>query len=291
MNTYKVKELIEISFGVLLLMVGFYFFLLPQKMVIGGVMGIAVLLESFISVSLFIFIVNVFLLIIGYIFLGKSFFLKTVYASLLAPVIVWILELTVPSDILMREMTESPLMVSMLFGGALVGLGLGIVIRNNATTGGIDVIQHLLHKYLNVPFTTAMYAIDGLIILIAMTINFQLGLYALGAIIISGMIIDRISIEGKSGYTAFIVTKDATKMRDQIYEKLDRGITKVKVVGGYSNQEKDMVICTINKFQFYHFKQIVKAIDPHAFTFVTKTKEALGEGFSRRSEASWPTKN
>ena len=291
MKPIKIKEMLEISFGVLLLMTGFYFFLLPQKMVIGGVMGIAVLLESYISVSLFIYIVNISLLIVGYLFIGKSFFLKTVYASLLAPTIVWVFELTVQNDIIMKEMTESPLMVTMLFGGALVGLGLGIVIRNNATTGGMDVVQHLLHKYLNIPFTTAMYAIDGLIVLTAMTINFQLGLYAIGAIIISGMIIDRISIEGKSGYTAFIVTKDANKMRDQIYQKLDRGITKIKVIGGYSNQEKDMVICTINKFQFYHFKQIIKAIDPHAFTFVTKTKEALGEGFSRSSEHVWQTKN
>jgi uncharacterized membrane-anchored protein YitT (DUF2179 family) len=290
-KAFKIKEYSEITLGVIILMVGFYFFLLPQKMVVGGVMGIAILLEGIISPSLFIFIANAVLLVVGLIFLGKSFFVKTVYASLLAPVIVWMLELTVANDIIMKEMTESPLMAAMIFGGILVGLGLGIVIRNNATTGGMDVIQHLVHKYLHIPFTTAMYASDGIIIIVAMSINFQLGLYAIGAMIVSGAIIDRISIDGKSGYTAFIVTKFASLMRDEIYQRLDRGITKVKVVGGYSNEDKEMIICTINKLQFYNFKRIIKQVDPDAFTFVTKTKEALGEGFSRSSDALWRVKN
>jgi uncharacterized membrane-anchored protein YitT (DUF2179 family) len=186
----------------------------------------------------------------------------------------------------MRHMTESPLLIGAIFGGLFLGVGLGIVIRNNATTGGMDVVQHIMHKYLNIPFSTAMYITDGIIIGIAMIINFQLGLYAVGSMIISGILVDRLSIEGKAGYTVFIVTSFTEKIQEQIYEKLERGITRVKVIGGYSKQEKDMIICTVDRAQLYTFKRIIKLTDPKAFTFVTRTKEALGEGFSREG-AVW----
>jgi uncharacterized membrane-anchored protein YitT (DUF2179 family) len=250
-------------------------------LVIGGVMGVAVLISDFVTVSTFIFITNLILLIIGLIFLGRTFFFKTVYASLLSPAIIFLLELIYEPNVIMVQMTESPLLISSVFGGLFVGLGLGLVIRNNATTGGIDVLQNIAHKYLSIPFSWAMVVSDGTIILIAMLINVQLGIYAVGAMIISAIIVDRISIDGASGFTAFIVTDKGEAVKDAIFTKLDRGLTRVKVVGGYSNQEKEMIICTVYRLQFYTFKQLIKKADPKAFTFVTKTKEALGEGFSR----------
>ncbi|MCR3906191.1 MAG: YitT family protein [Tenericutes bacterium] len=286
MNKAKRREILEITVGIILLSLGFYFFLLPLSLVIGGVMGVAVLVQDFISVSLFMYIVNIILLIIGAIVLGKVFFYKTVYATLLSPTIIWVLELTIDKNFFMQHMTESPLLVASAFGGLFVGIGLGIVLRNNATTGGIDVIQRIMSKYLNIPFSTAIYLTDGAIIFTAMLINFQLGLYALGAMLISGLIVDRLAIEGRSGYTVFIVTDYCELMKEQIYKKLERGITKLRVVGGYSNLEKEMIICTVDRQQLYHFKMIIKNTDPNAFTFVTKTKEALGQGFSRE-EAKW----
>ncbi len=286
MNKAKLREILEITAGVLIMSAGFYFFLLPLSLVIGGVMGVAVLIQDVMSVSLFMYIANFILLILGLIVLGKVFFVKTAYATLLSPTIIWILEKTVPSDYFMKYMTESPLLVGAAFGGIFLGIGLGIVIRNNATTGGIDVVQNIMHKYMHIPFSTAMYITDGLIILIAMIVDFQLGLYAVGSMMISGILIDRLSIEGKAGYTVFIVTDHTELMQEKIYEKLERGITRMKVVGGYSKKEKDMIVCTVDRNQLYIFKNIIKNTDPKAFTFVTKTKEALGEGFSRES-AIW----
>jgi uncharacterized membrane-anchored protein YitT (DUF2179 family) len=286
MNKAKWREIIEITAGVVLLSAGFYFFLLPINLVIGGVMGISVIIQDIIPVSLLMYIANTILLMIGWMVLGKIFFMKTALATLLSPTVIWILEKTVPSNFFMRHMTESPLLIGAIFGGLFLGVGLGIVIRNNATTGGMDVVQHIMHKYLNIPFSTAMYITDGIIIGIAMIINFQLGLYAVGAMIISGILVDRLSIEGKAGYTVFIVTSFTEKIQEQIYEKLERGITRVKVIGGYSKQEKDMIICTVDRAQLYTFKRIIKLTDPKAFTFVTRTKEALGEGFSREG-AVW----
>jgi len=286
MNKAKLREILEITAGVIIMSAGFYFFLLPLNLIIGGVMGVSVILQDVISVSLFMYIANFILLMIGLLVLGKVFFMKTAYATLLSPTVIWIFEKTVRSDYIMQYMTESPLLIGALFGGIFLGVGLGVVIRNNATTGGIDVVQNIMHKYLHIPFSTAMYITDGAIILIAMIINVQLGLYAVGAMMISGLLIDRLSIEGRAGYTVFIVTDHTALMQQQIYEKLERGITKMKVIGGYSNLEKDMIVCTVDRAQLYMFKHIIKLTDPKAFTFVTKTKEALGEGFSRES-AKW----
>jgi len=289
-NKAKRREVLEITAGVILLSVGFYFFLLPLNMVIGGVMGVAVLLRNAIPVSLFMYIANIVLLIIGLIFLGKVFFFKTVYATLLSPTIIWILELTIDKNFFMQYLTESPLLIGALFGGICVGVGLGIVLRSNATTGGIDIIQNIMNKFLHIPFSLAMYITDGIIILIAMVIDFQLGLYAVGSMIIGGLIIDRLAIEGKSGFTAFVITDASEQLQKAIYEKLERGVTKVRVVGGFSKLDKDMIICTVDRLQIYQFKRIIKDTDPDAFTFVTRTKEALGEGFSREA-AIWEIKD
>ncbi|PKK93551.1 MAG: hypothetical protein CVV61_04085 [Tenericutes bacterium HGW-Tenericutes-6] len=281
MNNQRKIEFIEITAGVTLLSLGFYFFLLPLGLVIGGVMGVAVILKDIIPVSIFMYIANTILLFIGLIFLGKKFFLKTIYATLLSPTIIFVLELLIPNNYFMKFMTESPLLIGALFGGLFVGVGLGIVVRNNATTGGIDIIQRIMNKLLHIPFSTAMYLTDGIIIFIAMLINFQLGLYAVASMILSAILVDRFAIEGKSGYTVFIVTDHPKDMQKKIYEKIDRGITKVKVVGGFSNQEKEMIICTVERRELYYFKVVIKEADPKAFTFVTKTKEAIGYGFSR----------
>ncbi|MDD3068179.1 MAG: YitT family protein [Acholeplasmataceae bacterium] len=290
MNKAKWREVIEITAGVILMSVGFYFFLLPFNLIIGGVMGVSVILQDVIPISTFMYIANTVLLIIGLIFLGKVFFIKTIYATLLSPTIIFILERLVSQDFFVKHLTESPLMISALFGGIFLGVGIGIVFRSNATTGGIDIIQNILNKYLHIPFSTAIYLTDGVIILYAILINFQLGLYALGSMILTALIVDKLSIEGKSGYTVFIITNYAELMQEKIFLELERGVTLVDAMGGFSKEKKTMIVCTVDRNQLYLFKRIIKQVDPKAFTFVTRTKEALGEGFSREV-ASWEVKS
>lgn len=290
MNKAKWREVIEITVGVILMSIGFYFFLLPFNLIIGGVMGVSVILQDLIPISIFMYIANTVLLLIGLIFLGKIFFIKTIYATLLSPTIIFILEKTIAQDFFVKHLTESPLMISAMFGGIFLGVGIGIVFRSNATTGGIDIVQNILNKYLHIPFSTAIYLTDGVIILIAIIINFELGLYALGSMILSALIVDKLSIEGRAGYTAFIITNFADLMQERIFLELERGVTLVEAMGGFSKEKKTMIVCTVDRNQLYLFKRIIKKVDPKAFTFVTRTKEALGEGFSREV-ASWEVKS
>lgn len=284
LNKTRRIELVEITVGVIIMTLGFYLFLLPQNLVVGGVMGIAVLVQKWVDVDVFYLVANIVLLFVGLIFLGKKFFINTIYAAMLSPVLVFILARTIDNDIIMRHMQESPYLVSSVFGGISIGLGLALVIRNNSTTGGVDIIQKILHKYLKIPFSTALYIIDGIVILLAMIVDLQAGFYAIGSMLLAGLFIDRLAIEGKSGYTLFIITDHADRFKDSIIGKLDRSFTKIKVLGGYTNQEKDMIVVTLTMRELYQFKLMVKEADPNAFVFVTKTNEALGEGFTRGFE-------
>ncbi len=290
MNKAKIREMIEITAGVILMTTGFYFFLLPTGMVIGGIFGVSIILRNVIVVSTFMYMANIFLLMMGFLFLGKVFFLKTVYGTLLTPTIVFVLEKTVPMDFFIQHLHESPLLISAIFGGLTIGIGLAIVLRNNASTGGMDVTQMILSKYLKMPLSTAMYITDGIVLSVALFINFELGLYAIASTILMGVCLDRLAIDGKAGYTMFIVTDKAENIQHEIYRKLKRGISKIQATGGYSKIQKDMLICTVERHQLYMLKLIIKETDPNAFSFVMQTKEALGQGFTREVP-KWLTKN
>lgn len=282
MKTIKVKEYLFITFGVFLVAFGSHFFFSPYNLVSGGVVGLSILLNNVISESIFIFIANVIFLILGGVVLGKSFFIKTVYATLMMPVFKWLLEQLIDNNEVSQVMNlgNNSLLLASIFGGALVGVGLAVVLRNNATTGGIDVLQQIVAKLLKMPFTFSMLIIDGLIILLGFFVNgIQIGLFGILTMVVTAIVLDYLLVAGKNGYTVFIVTNEYDKVKEQVFGILDRGITKVNVTGGFSGLEKSMIICTISSRQLYDFKKIILNVDPNAFTFITKTHSTHGQGF------------
>src|SRR5690606_37979609 len=131
-------------------------------------------------------------------------------------------------------------LIATLCSGVFVGVGIGLVLRYNSSTGGMDVYQKLVNKYLKVPFSVAVYITDGIIILFGMLISVQNGLFAVMSMLITGLVIEKVAVAGRSSYTALIITNKTEEIKQQIFDKLDRGLTKVRVVGGYTNQDKDM---------------------------------------------------
>ncbi|WP_162163866.1 YitT family protein [Acholeplasma hippikon] len=285
MNKKKLVAYMLITLGVLIINLGFYFFLQPLNLIIGGMMGVVLLIESFIplTVGTAYLILNVLSLIIGLIFLGKDFFMKTAYATILGPIIVSAMELLeIPDLLVMNQIdTHYQLLVGAIAGGVLVGLGLAIVLRTGATTGGMDVYQKLIHKYLRLPFTVTMYFTDGLIILLGMALNLQSGLFAILSMLMMTLMIEKISVIGRSAFAILIITDFAEEIKDRIFKDIDRGITRAKVTGGYSNKEKEMVITTVTRQELYELKDIILDVDPGAFTLILNTKEVLGLGFHR----------
>lgn len=291
----KIKEIVEISLGVLLVAIGFYFFFSPANLITGGVSGFSIIYKNLfgaseIAVSIFILIANLTLLVIGGLILGKKFFYKTVYGTLLLPLILLIFSFIFGDkfDLLSQISSEgSKLLIAAIGGSIFTGLGLGLVFKNNATTGGTDVIQTILHKKMKIPYSVAIFIIDGVVILSGLFVlgkgNILNGIepmfYAIIALSVSGYVVDKVMISGRSGYTVFIVTNEYHSLKEAIYLTINRGVTKVPAVGGYSESEKDMMICTISRNQLYSLKQIISEIDPKAFSIITKTSESVGLGF------------
>lgn len=277
-------ENIIIFVGTLLLNIGFYFFFVPNNIVTGGVTGIAIILKNFnISLSLTILILNIFFLILGFLVLGVKYGLRSIYSSLLSPVIIFVLEITLKPTFIIDYLTEAPLLMSSVLGAIFIGLGLGIVFRNGGSTGGLDILQNILNKKFHIGYQTVFLLTDGLVVIVSLIIfkDVQIFLYAIGAIFLFSNIIDNLSVIGRSGNTLFIVSDQYEKIKDIIHKQLERGTTILDVRGGYSNIDRKLIICVINKRQLNYARHLIDQIDPKAFTFIAQTKEVVGLGFTR----------
>lgn len=284
-NKTSIIEITQIILGIILMNLGFYFFLLPTDLVTGGVSGIAVILNTFgISPSLSILLMNIAFSILGLLTMGKTFFFKVILGSLASPLVIFILEfLNIDQMLILNQLTETRLLVSSLLGALGVGFGLGIVFRNGGTTGGIDILQNIMHKKYHLSYNVAFVLTDGVIVLIGLIFfkNIENFLFSVGVVILSGIIIDNVSILGRAGQTLFIVTEKENEVKLAIFKELDRGTTVIDAKGGYSGKNKKLVICVTSKRELNLVRTVVDKADPDAFTFIAQTKEAIGRGFSR----------
>lgn len=289
---FQLKQYIEITIGVIIMTIGFYFFFIPLNINSGGVGGLSIVLSKIINqewlkISYLVYGFNIGLLILAYFTLGKRFILRILYPTILYPTIIFILEITnVPTNLIFRGFQDntatSQLLVAALFGALIVGLGLGMVFNNNTTTGGMDIVQKIINKYLKVPYSVAIYLTDGIIVILGLlAFNIEVVLYGVLSVFLIGLVVDKIIFNGRSGFTAFIITSPAyeEKVKNAIINDLDRGLTKVRVTGGYTDKERSLIICTIARNQTFDLKDYVLRHDPKAFTFIVETREVVGYGF------------
>jgi uncharacterized membrane-anchored protein YitT (DUF2179 family) len=271
-----ISEYLYILLGSAIIALSFNFFLLPNNIASGGVSGISTILKStlgwkpaFVQWSF-----NIPLFIAGVILLGRQFGIKTLVGTAFLPFVVFMSENTEP-------WTNDPLLGA-LFGGIGVGLGLGIVFRGNASTGGTDLAAQIIHKYTGFTLGTCVAIIDGLIVLTAAIVfDIERGLYALIALYVTTKTIDLVQIGlGRSKMTLIISNRQA-EIQEGILNKIDRGVTKLSAYGGYTDHERPVVMCVVDQTEFTKLKQLVKTIDPTAFIIVMDASEVLGEGFKR----------
>ncbi len=294
MNKNKILKLIHqymfIFLGIVLYDIGFYFFLSPAKIVTGGMSGLAIILEpylqqigSWFTTSIFLYIVNGICLILGLIFIGKDFFLKTVYATLLQPTVLLIFELTMNSNYFVDSIANNVELICLLCGSILAGVGIGLAIKFNGSTGGMDVIQKIISKYFNVPISVAMHVSDGVVVFISgfvfipFAFKIEKVVYGLFGVFAIAYIIDFIALSLKPRRTMYVITKKPNEIKELIYKEINRGVTFSSVYGAYSGEELTMVICTMDKNEAYRMTSKVVDIDKEAFTFVTSCKEVKGD--------------
>lgn len=307
-----IKDFLTINLGVFLMAMAYSILIDRNKLVIGGVGGIATILSNAITglkinSSFIILIINVVLLLIALIFVGKKFFLKTLYTSLIYPAyvfmfekIILLLQDVVPdlsltkeelaiklSDIALGQNAANAIMAGsyllvIIFGAVISGFGLGLALKKGASTGGVDIIQQILLDRFKIPFSISLLMIDGTIVTVAAIYfkDFFMILYGFLFIYLSGVVLDAIVFSGFNSRAVYIITSDPEAVKNKIYSVLERGVTEIYSRGGYRQEDKKMLVCVMSNNEFYKMKTLILEIDKRAFIFVARVSEVHGEGFT-----------
>lgn len=271
-----VFEYIQIIIGASLVGLAFNIFYLPARLAAGGVSGISTILyEVFQFPPAYVqWAINLPLLIIGVIFIGKDFGVKTFMGTLFVPFVIWL-----TAD--MPVAVENPLL-SAIYGGAILGVGLGIVYRGNGSTGGTTLLAQILKKYTGLSSGFSQLFVDGFVVITsAFVFDFELALYALMSIYVTSKVIDFVQLQTSPTKLILIITDKEEKIQSIIKEEMNRGLTKLKTVGGYSNDEKTMILCVVEQAEAVYFKKLLQEEEPDSFVIFVNASEILGRGFSR----------
>ncbi|MED4172904.1 YitT family protein [Halalkalibacterium halodurans] len=263
--------------GSVFVALAFNLFLLPNQVASGGVSGISILINYTLGLepAYVQWAFNIPLFLLGVWLLGGlKYGIKALIGTSFLPLVVLLTKDLPPA-------TLDPLLGA-IFGGMGVGLGLGIVFRARASTGGTDLAAQIVHKYTGLSVGMCVFMIDGLIVMsAAFLFGIEYALYALIALFVTGKTIDLVQIGVGYAKVALIISNQQEEVRKGILQDIDRGVTKLVGYGGYTNQERPVLMCVVGQSEVTKLKQIVQSIDPQAFVIVTSATEVLGEGFKR----------
>lgn len=272
-------EYVAITFGSLLVALSLNLFLVPNKIAAGGFSGIATVvyyLSHFkLPVGMTMLALNIPVFILGVKAISIDFGIKSVYGTIILSVLT---DLTA----FLPCITYDKLLAS-VFGGALMGLGLAVVLLFGATTGGTEMLARILHKFISfISVGQILLGLDGAVILLASMVfkSYELGLWAVLTLFACSKLIDAI-LEGVNFAKALIIISDKSEViADKILKELDRGVTGLHGVGMWTKTEKNVLLCVVKRHEVSRVKNLVKSIDNKAFVILTDVREVLGEGFS-----------
>lgn len=274
----KLKNFSLLTISTLIMAVGIYFFKFTNNFTFGGITGIAVLVAKFlpISASDFSFVVNILLLIIGWIVLGKSFAEKTAYSTILLSVSLSLLERIYHMS---HPLTNEPLL-ELIFAILLPALGSAILFNIGASSGGTDVIAMILKKYTSVDIRKGLMISDLIFTLAGFLVfNVKTGLYSLFGLIMRSALIDNFIESFNRSKYFHVVTSNATCICDFIQNDLQRGATIVNATGAFTGDDKYIILTVLSPSQAVKLRNFIKEHDPKAFLLVSNTSEIIGKGF------------
>ena len=268
-----------ITVSIWIMVVGIYFFKFPNHFAFGGVTGFSTVVSEISrwSASDFTFIVNTSLLVLGFIFLGKGFGIKTVYASMVMSISLSLLERVCP---LSRPLTTEPLL-ELLFAIFLPGIGSAVLFNIGASSGGTDIIAMILKKYTSISdIGKALFVSDSVIALAAcFFFGIETGMFSLLGLFLKAFVVDSV-IESINLCKFFsIVTSKPDEICDFIIKDLHHSSTVVDGQGAFSHQDRKVVLTAVRRGEAVRLRQKCKEIDPHSFMFITNTSEIIGKGF------------
>ena len=273
------RAYILIVIGAFIMASGFVLFISPHNIVPGGVYGIAIVIHHYTGfpIGMTALVFDIPLTIIGIRVLGPRFGVKTVVGFVLTAVFVdsmtyfWGAKALVPDDVLL----------SSIFGGVFIGLGLGLIFKSKATSGGSDIVAMIISKYTRMPLGQLMIYVDSTIVIVGLFAfqDWKIPLYSLIVIYIAGRVVDLV-LQGVSyEKTLFIISEKHTEIRDKIINDLNRGGTFLKGEGMYNGKEKSIIYTVLTRRELAILQDFIHKTDPDAFLTVINANEILGKGF------------
>ena len=274
-----VKEYLLLTLSTALLSVGVYFFKFPNHFTTGGVSGISILLGevlTFATPATMNMIINYALLLVGLIVLGKGFTLRTVYCSVLYALIIWVLEKVYPMS---KPFTDQPLL-ELFFAILLPAIGSAIMFNMDASSGGTDVVAMIVKKYTSMNIGTALMVSDAVIALCSVFVfGIKTCLFSVLGLMMKAFLIDSVieSINLCKFFT--IVTTKPHEVCEDIIKTMNQSATVVDGEGAYTGQARKLVLVDCRRTEAVLLRRAVRAMDEHAFMFISNTSEIIGKGF------------
>lgn len=253
-------------------------FIIPHGVIMGGATGIGLTIAHYVPVdlSIIIFIVNSILFVLGATVLGKKFAVATIASTFIYPTFLSIVQKIPGID----GLTDN-LMLATLYAGALLGVGIGLIVRVGSSTGGTDIVALVLNKWFHIPVAGLLYVIDFLVLggQVFFSDTEQI-MYGVLMLVLETAILNKVMLLGQSQIQLFIISEEYEHIREKMLKELDAGVTMVHVETGYGQENQKGVLCIIPNRKLYSVKELVQSIDPKAFITITQINEVRGRGFS-----------
>lgn len=269
------KDYALIVLGTFLAALSLPLFFLPYDIAPGGISGISTVLASVLplSVGLISFVLNVPLFLIGWRTVGWRFAVRSFIAMSLMSLFI---------DLVPVRDVSGNVLLAAVFGGVLLGVGLGLVVRAGATTGGTDMAAKMIHSRVAfLPIAAILFLIDGLVVAVAaLAFGLQAALWALIALFVSSQAMDSVIKGFNTAMQFLIISRDAEEIVRRIHTEIDRGCTRLMAEGTYSRLPVGTLLCVVSRTEAPRLKKLVAEVDPQAFVTVCNVHEALGEGFT-----------
>ena len=243
-----------------------------------GTTGIALVVNHLLglSISTFVLIFNIFMLVMGLLFIGKKFVMTTIVSSLYYPMILKVFE-----NLLTDVFITDNMILNTVYSGIGIGLSLGIVMRAGASTGGMDIPPLILNKYFKIPVSVTLWIFD-FIILTAQIFYHPVEdlLYGIILILTTSIMLDKMMLLGTTKTEIKIISAHIEDIRQGILSELDRGVTLLNAESGYMKNETQVILSVVSNYELVKVQKLVRAIDPDCFMIVNRVSEVWGRGFS-----------
>ncbi|MBD1381684.1 YitT family protein [Metabacillus arenae] len=278
-NRLKIQNILFILLGSAIFAFGLVHFNMQNNLAEGGFTGITLLLYFLFNIdpSISNLLLNIPIFFIGWRLLGRSSFIYTMIGTFSLSIFLWIFQ-----KYQIKMPLYEDLALAALFAGVFIGVGLGTIFRFGGTTGGVDIIARLVHKYIGWSMGKTMFLFDAFVITLSLVsyLSYREAMYTLVAVFVGAKVIDFMQEGAYAAKGATIISDQNETIAAKILEDMDRGVTVLRGQGSFTKLDRNVLYCVVGKNEIVKLKGVIQSVDPHAFVAVSDVHDVLGEGFT-----------